>query len=211
MKTNIDIATWNRREHFAHFLAMDEPFHGVTTNLDCTWAYQHCKETRTSFFLFYVHKLLCAVNQTAAMRYRLEQGKVYDYARVHGNATIGRDDHTFGFCTLEFEPDFGDFADRARVAMTKVKQASGLCQDAASASNNVVHLSVLPGVSFTGLTHATRFKTDNSIPKLTVGRCFQQGDRWMMPVGTFVHHALVDGYHVQQYLLTLEQLLGGPQ
>ena len=32
----IDIATWNRKEHFEHFSAFDDPFFGVTVNVDCT-------------------------------------------------------------------------------------------------------------------------------------------------------------------------------
>ena len=34
----IDIATWNRKEHFEHFSAFDDPFFGVTVNVDCTRA-----------------------------------------------------------------------------------------------------------------------------------------------------------------------------
>ena len=29
----IDIATWNRREHYEHFSAFDDPFFGVTVNV----------------------------------------------------------------------------------------------------------------------------------------------------------------------------------
>lgn len=40
----IDIATWNRREHYEHFSAFDDPFFGVTVNVDCTRAYQEAKD-----------------------------------------------------------------------------------------------------------------------------------------------------------------------
>ena len=39
----IDIATWNRKEHFEHFSAFDDPFFGVTVNVDCTRAYREAK------------------------------------------------------------------------------------------------------------------------------------------------------------------------
>ena len=29
----IDIATWNRKEHFEHFSAFDDPFFGVTVDV----------------------------------------------------------------------------------------------------------------------------------------------------------------------------------
>ena len=40
----IDIATWNRKEHFEHFSAFDDPFFGVTVNVDCTRAYREAKK-----------------------------------------------------------------------------------------------------------------------------------------------------------------------
>ena len=36
----IDIATWNRKEHFEHFSAFDDPFFGVTVNVDSV-SYTH--------------------------------------------------------------------------------------------------------------------------------------------------------------------------
>ena len=39
----IDIATWNRREHYEHFSAFDDPFFGVTVQVDCTRTYQEAK------------------------------------------------------------------------------------------------------------------------------------------------------------------------
>ena len=47
----IDIATWNRREHYEHFSAFDDPFFGVTVNVDCTRAYQEAKDKGVSFSL----------------------------------------------------------------------------------------------------------------------------------------------------------------
>ena len=44
----IDIATWNRREHYEHFSAFDDPFFGVTVNVDCTRAYQEAKDKGVS-------------------------------------------------------------------------------------------------------------------------------------------------------------------
>ena len=54
----IDIATWNRREHYEHFSAFDDPFFGVTVNVDCTRAYQEAKDKGVSFSLLVLHNLI---------------------------------------------------------------------------------------------------------------------------------------------------------
>lgn len=51
----IDIATWNRKEHFEHFSAFDDPFFGVTVHVDCTRSYQEAKDKGASPFLFYYY------------------------------------------------------------------------------------------------------------------------------------------------------------
>ena len=48
----IDIATWNRKEHFEHFSAFDDPFFGVTVHVDCTRSYQEAKAQRRLLFSF---------------------------------------------------------------------------------------------------------------------------------------------------------------
>jgi chloramphenicol O-acetyltransferase len=51
----IDIATWNRKEHFEHFSAFDDPFFGVTVNVDCTRAYREAKNKGVSFSVISIH------------------------------------------------------------------------------------------------------------------------------------------------------------
>lgn len=207
MKTIIDLANWNRREHFEFFSKKDEPYHGLVVNIDCTWAYRYCKEKQWSFFLFYLHRVLHAINKVDAMRYRITDGQVVDFHSIHANATVQRADHTFGFCPIFFDPDFERFVSQAQQAMQKVKDSMGLCFNEDCARPDVIHFSALPWMSFTGLTHARQLDGLDSVPKISVGKYFWQNDKLMMPVACFVHHGLVDGYHVHQFLQALEQML----
>ena len=57
----IDIATWNRKEHFEHFSAFDDPFFGVTVNVDCTRAYREAKNKGVSFSLLLLHRIITVI------------------------------------------------------------------------------------------------------------------------------------------------------
>lgn len=210
MKKTIDLASWKRREHFEFFSSLDEPFHGLVVNLDCTAILTHCRQQRQPFFLTYLHKILQAVNDTDPLRQRIEAGAVVQYDRVHSNVTVARQDSTFGFCSIDFEPDFARFVPPAQAAMLRVQQSSGLGLKDTVARNNDIHFSVLPDIRFTGLTHARRYGTEGSEPKISVGQVFQDGARWRMPVAVFVHHGLVDGQHVGVFLKRTEQLFQIP-
>jgi chloramphenicol O-acetyltransferase type A len=147
------------------------------------------------------------VNATPAMRLRMEDNAVVEYAAIHSGPTVARSDHTFGFCLIEYLPDFTVFAPRAHVAMARVKAVSGLCLDETAGRNDLIYFSTLPGIAFTGLTNARRFGDCSGVPYVTVGKCFQQQERMLMPIAVYVHHALVDGYHLQQFLDQLAALL----
>ena len=178
--------------------------------MDCTASYRRCKQAGNSFFLTYLHDILRAVNETAAMRYRMEANSVVDYATIHSGPTVARADHTFGFCMIEYLPQFDEFAARAATAMERVRCATGLCLQETSGRNDLIYFSTLPGIPFTGLTNARRYGDSAGVPLITVGKCTPHGERILMPLAVYVHHAVVDGYDLQLFLQRLEQLLAEP-
>ncbi len=52
MKTEINLDTWKRKSHFEFFSAMDEPFYGLTVEIDVTQAYK--KSQRIKNIVFYL-------------------------------------------------------------------------------------------------------------------------------------------------------------
>ena len=86
----IDIATWNRREHYEHFSAFDDPFFGVTVQVDCTRAYQEAKTKGISFSLLVLHRITTAAAAVEEFRYRIEGDKVVCYDSLLPEATVGR-------------------------------------------------------------------------------------------------------------------------
>ena len=101
----IDIATWNRKEHFEHFSAFDDPFFGVTVHVDCTRSYQEAKDKGVSFSLLLLHRIITAASKVEEFRYRIEGDKVVCYDSLLPEATVGRADHTFSFAAFEYDPD----------------------------------------------------------------------------------------------------------
>src|ERR1700761_4029384 len=109
MKQQLDITTWNRKEHFEFFMQFDEPYHGVSVDVDCTVAYKTAKERGCSVWLYYFYQAIAAANITEAFKLRVEDGKVYVYDRVDGGSTIGRPNGTFGFGDFIYSPSFDEF------------------------------------------------------------------------------------------------------
>ena len=73
-KTKLNIESWNRKEHFRFFSAFDDPFFGITTNVDFTTIYLEAKHDSQSFFLYSLHHILTKANETDEFKLRVEGG-----------------------------------------------------------------------------------------------------------------------------------------
>jgi len=205
MKEKIDINTWIRKDHFKFFSAFEEPFFGVTVDVDCTASYKQAKEMGVSFFLLYLHKSLLAANKVEPFRYRIIDGEVWKFDEVHASATINRENGTFGFGYMDFHEDFDNFNTQAKIEIEKVENSIGLIP--ASSGENVIHYSALPWLNFKSMSHARNYSFNDSCPKISFGKVRDKGKRKIMSVSIHVNHALMDGFHVSQFVDAYQELL----
>lgn len=207
MKTLLDLENWNRKEHFAHFSKMEEPFFGVTVEIDCAKAYQTAKNIKTSFFIFYLHKTLVAVNSIENFKYRIAEDKIYINDRVDASATIGREDGTFGFSLMEYNPDFEVFEKSAYAEIERIQNTAGLFTRSFD-DDNVIHFSAIPWLNFTSLSHARSYSYPDSCPKISFGKMITlDNGKKTMAMSVHVHHGLMDGMHVGQFVDLFQKLM----
>jgi chloramphenicol O-acetyltransferase type A len=205
MKQELDITTWNRKEHFDFFCKFEEPFFGTTIQFDCTKAYAKSKELGVSFFTYYLHKTLVAVNKIENFRYRIHDEKVFIYDKINVSSTILRDDKTFGFSEIEYNENLNAFIENYNTEATRVKNTSGLFTR--EYNENIVHFSALPWINFTSISHSRSFTFPDSCPKFSFGKMTTDNDKKFMSMSVHVHHGLVDGYHLGLFFEEFERLM----
>ncbi|MBT3252250.1 MAG: chloramphenicol acetyltransferase [Candidatus Marinimicrobia bacterium] len=209
MKNEINIDSWNRKEHFHFFSKFEEPFFGITAELDCTHAYKESKENDFSFYLYYLYLSLKAINETDEFKLRIDGNKVYRYDTINVSSTVLRDDRTFGFSFIYFHEDFNQFCCNAAKEIDHIKSTTGLQLNKNSSRLDTVHFSSIPWISFTGLTHARAFGKDDSVPKISIGKFKTVENKHYLPVSINCHHGLMDAIHVSDFLLKYGQYLSG--
>ena len=205
MKQKLDLDTWNRKEHFLFFKQMDEPFYGITTTIDCTQAYTKSKALGISFFSYYLHKTLTAVNAIENFRYRIIEDEVYLFDVIDASATVMREDKTFGFSYMAYAEDPIDFAQIVQTEIDRIQTTTGIFTR--EYPENLIHFSALPWINFTSLSHARSFTWPDSCPKISFGKLMDNKGTQSMPISVHVHHGLVDGYHVGLFIELLQQLM----
>lgn len=198
--TLIDIENWNRREHYAFFSKMDNPSFGIVTEVDCTAAYDHATGLNYSFFSYYLHRSMLAVNSVPELKYRILDDEVVMFDTIHAGTTIGREDGTFGFAFIPFSENFDQFNRELQKEIKAVRSTSGLRLNNDDLKKDLIRHSTFPWNSFTGLLHPTNNDNKESVPRITFGKFAVRDHRKYLPISIEAHHGLVDGLHLARYL-----------
>jgi len=124
------------------------------------------------------------------------------FDRIDVGATMMLEDETFRFVSIEFKEDLIQFAEEANTQMDHKRNHPDF---APNNTLNMVYFSSIPWVSYTHISHAKNFDRTDMIPRLSVGKYYDEQGILKMPVSVEVHHALCDGYHVGQLFQKIQE------
>jgi chloramphenicol O-acetyltransferase type A len=207
MKKIIDFDTWIRKEHFEWFKDFDEPFWGIVSEVDCTQAYINAKKQDISFYHYYLHKSLMAVNLLDEFRVRIEDEKIVIYDKINASATLNNKDGLYAMSFIEYDEDLQTFCTNTKSEENRVSKITGLGVNSDTYRADVIHYSSVPWFKITGLTHARNFKFNDSVPKITFGKFEEINNKKIMNISINGHHGLIDGSHAGTYLNLFQGLL----
>ena len=207
MKKIIEIDNWIRREHFNWFKNFDEPFWGIVSEIDCTKAYSQSKKEGISFYHYYLHKSLKAINLLDDFKLRIENDKIVSYDKIHASATLNNKDGLYAMSFIKYNDKLSEFIQNILKEEKRVSKIHGLGVNEDTKRADTIHYSSVPWFKITGLTHARNFKFQDSVPKITFGRFEEINGKKIMNIALNGHHGLVDGSHAAKYLELFQELL----
>ncbi|WP_334241863.1 CatA-like O-acetyltransferase [Terriglobus sp. ADX1] len=197
----IDLTTWPRTALFHFFHSFSEPFHGVCIRMDCTEAFAYAKAKNLSIFLTQVHCALTAAQHVQNFRTRILDGEPWEFERINAGCAIGRPNGTIGFAHYPYHDDLHEFVRVGSLAIEQSRISNDLERPPAQ---NLIRFSSLPWLDFTSISHARNYGADDSAPRITFGKITDNEDRKTLPVSIHVHHGLVDGSHVGEFVDLLQ-------
>lgn len=210
MARYLDIASWSRRDLFEFFLPYQTPYFNICTHLDVTKLLTRLRVLpQINVTLTYHYVALRAANDVEPFRYRLRDGRVIVYDVIHGGTTVLLPNESFSFAYFDYTKDFNTFITAATKSLTEVQR--GNSDFSPDNSDDRIHFTVLPWVSFTSFAHARTPGPQDSVPKIAFGKFVHDGDRTLLPTSVEVHHALMDGLHVGRFIARMEELLQRPE
>ncbi|HAS61624.1 MAG TPA: chloramphenicol acetyltransferase [Vibrio sp.] len=209
----LDVTQWARAEHFKFYQGFSHPWYNICSNLDVSQLYQYCKQHGHRFFHAYLYLTQQALNQCQPMAIRLVGEEVRIYSPICVSVALLADDETVRFCDLPYAGTFPVFCHSAAETEERIKNTPFILEQfiGQEMRQDTIHLTVLPWVDFTSMSHARDTNFPDSVPKMAYGKLTQQGEGWRMPLSIEVHHGLMDGLHVGQFIQTLQSLFNRPE
>jgi chloramphenicol O-acetyltransferase type A len=217
MTRYLDLARWPRRAAFEFFRGYDNPYFNVTAPLDATALLAYCRSgSGAAFSSACLYAALRVANGYEPLRYRLDAGRVLVHSLVHAGTTALLEGDRLEFIYIDYSEAFGAFQHAVRHARDAAAQAAVATAtpgviDAQDHRTDLIHFSVLPWISFTGLSHARNWGREDSVPKIAYGGYRREGDRVLLPLSIEVHHALMDGVHVARCFEQVQALFDAPK
>jgi chloramphenicol O-acetyltransferase type A len=126
------------------------------------------------------------------------------YDTIHVSPTIGREDGTFGFGFFEYHDDIDIFIRNAEKEIERVKKGSGLSVTENTWRPDVIRYSALPWFAFSEMKHVGSIRTGDSVPRISTGKLTQENGLYKLPLSITVHHGLMDGRDVAEFLQKIE-------
>ncbi len=203
--TEVDIATWPRRETYEFFKDYEDPFFNFAANVDVTRVYGFCKKHGLRFSLTTLYYSLVAANEIREFRIRLFQNRLVEFDLIHGTQTILNDDETFSFAYFEMKDDVFEFNRSGEEALDKYKALRTF--DVERDRRDLIYYSVIPWVSFTSFKHASRLDKTQTVPRIVFGKMFEESGRRFIPLSVEANHTIMDGFHVGKFFNRFQDLV----
>lgn len=199
----IDLSTWNRREHFEFFRRSDLPFYNVNVDVDITGVRERVKARGLSLNAVLIHLTIEAANKVENLRYRLRGETVVLHDELHPSfAHLRKGEELFRMITVDFKDDVIEFDKVVRRAIEN--SVSYFDFDKLRGRDDFVFISSIPWISFRGVDHTLSLRRDDAMPRVSWGRFFDENEKTILPYNIQVNHMFVDGVHVGRFFEALK-------
>jgi len=204
----IDINTWKRKEHFTFFHRMDYPQFNICMDIDVTNFLAFTRAKKLSFYYAMIYAVTKVVNEVEDFKYRIRDDKVVLHDTIHPSFTDMNkeaDDDLFKMVTVDMQEDITTFVHIANE--TNLNQKAYFDISKLVDRDDLIYITCIPWISFTHISHTISLNKNDSVPRISWGKYYTNGNKVLLPFSVQVNHALMDGVHIGKYTEKLQSYL----
>ena len=206
MDRYIDVETWPRKDAYHLFSKGYLPFFAVTTPLDVTELRRFTKKEGLSFYRAMVYIVTRAMNELEPFRLRIRKDGIAVCETVSPSYTTAGRDGSFGISDVEYLPGetMVDFCRRALEKEASQREQMVVQDDV---RDDLIFISSVPWFVTTSVLQEQPTNPDDSFPRVLWDRVHVEKGRQLVNFTAQLNHRLLDGSHVRDLLLRMEELM----
>ena len=206
MDRYIDVETWPRKDAYRLFSRGYLPYFSVTTPLDVTELRRFTKKEGLSFYRAMVYIVSRAMNELEPFRLRIRKDGIAVCETVSPSYTTAGRDGSFGISDVEYLPGetMVDFCRRA-IEKEASQREQMVVQD--DVRDDLIFISSVPWFVTTSVLQEQPTNPDDSFPRVLWDRVHEEKGRQLVNFTAQLNHRLLDGSHVRDLLLRMEELM----
>ena len=181
--------------------------YSLTTNIDITTLKHEIRNMNKKIYPALIYMITTAVNQHTEFRMdNDDDGRLGYWSEVNPSYTIfNKENQTFSSIWTEYDSCFSTFYRNCFQDITTYSD-SRMMSPKANAPKNVFTISSIPWVDFTAFNLNVYNDGTYLPPIFTIGKFIHQDERIMMPLAIQVHHAVCDGFHLGNFVTSVQEL-----
>ncbi len=204
----INLDTWERKQHFMFFKAVAYPIYNITFDVDVTLVRMWAQEQKVSFNLALIYLSMKAMNSVENFRYRLRGETVVLHEITHPSFTdMNPGSELFKMVNAPMQDEIKTFIVKAKEISQK--QTVYFPFEEWVGRDDFVFFSLLPWVSFSAIDHTVNLKQGDAVPRVTLGKFREEKNRVLLPYNVQVNHLFVDGIHLGKFKDALDREIAG--
>ena len=206
MDRYIDVETWPRKDAYRLFSRGYLPYFSVTTPLDVTELRRFTKKEGLSFYRAMVYIVSRAMNELEPFRLRIRKDGIAVCEAVSPSYTTAGRDGSFGISDVEYLPGetMVDFCRRALEKEASQREQMVVQDDV---RDDLIFISSVPWFVTTSVLQEQPTNPDDSFPRVLWDQVHVEKGRQLVNFTAQLNHRLLDGSHVRDLLLRMEELM----
>lgn len=202
--TIINKENWKRQEYFEHYYSKVPCTYSMSVKIDIT-KIRKSNQKLYPTMLYYITKV---VNTYSEFRTTFDMnGELGVFDKMIPSYTVFNKD-TETFCNLwtDYSEDYNEFCRAYEKDVEEFGTINKLMAKPHIPANNFT-VSMIPWTTFEGFNLNLPNGNDYLLPIFTMGKYYEENDRYMLPFVIQVHHAVCDGFHVCRFINELQRVL----
>ena len=194
----INLASWDRREFYEHFINRVVCTYSVTVNLDI----DHLREKKLYPAMIWL--LTKTVNAMPEFRTALTAEGLGIYDDMHPMYTVFNEEHkNFSGIWSYFSEDYPTFLRNYEEDSARYSKSTRYAPKEGTPANSF-NISMVPWLEFSAVNINVFDDGKFLLPIFTMGKYFERDGKRFLPLAIQVHHAVCDGYHVSLFVEKLQ-------